>query len=154
MVMLFLSSIVDSSSLLNAGIMALPFELGIWRKCKNAFDSLPNLQYPAPVIPSPDAQDVFTISDTQNGTTNLVTSFSKLVSHDCKEKFLPVTISDTFLKSHNPLSALSVLLVLPYGSYSLFENMVVRHHWQIGRSLEVTVDGEELFHGIECCYRV
>lgn len=56
---------------------------------------LPYLDIAATIDLGPHTQDIFATSHAQNSTTNFLSCFQKLVTDDCQEKILPVSISNT-----------------------------------------------------------
>lgn len=88
---------------------------------------IPNLENPSTIITGPDTQDIFPISHTQDGSTDLLACFCELVTNHSKDQLLPVPIRNSLLQSHNPLSALSILIVFPDRTDTLLEYMIVRN---------------------------
>ena len=85
----------------------------------------PNLDVTATINPRPDAQHILATSHTQYSTTDLLTSLSELIAHDCQQQVLPVSIRYSFLQPNDPFTASLILVVFPYRPDALFEDVIV-----------------------------
>lgn len=157
---LFPARVVQRTSLLDAAVVRFPLNLGLGWKCEHTLQrlprkfissspgfrskSLPDSQDSPAIIACPDAQDVLAVAYAEDRSTHLITRLGKLVANQGKQQILPEPIGHAFLESYNPLSPLAVVIILPYGSDALFENMVIGHKRQRRRSLEMSVKGEEI----------
>lgn len=115
LVRLVLSSIVDGGSLLDARIVALPFDFGIWREGEKTLHSLsaiilsdvltlskgigaiPNPKDPSTIHAGPDTQNVLSIANAEDRTADLVTGFCELVAHNGIYQILPVSVRYSLL---------------------------------------------------------
>lgn len=85
----------------------------------------PDLDVAPTIDPRPDTQHILTASHTQYSTTNLLTGLSELITYDCQQQVLPVSVRDTFLQPDDPFAASLILVILPYGPDALFEDVVI-----------------------------
>lgn len=116
--------------------------------------NLPDLEHPSTIPCTPDAQNVFTIPDAHDSTTDFVTGIAELVTNERKHQIFPVAIRNTLLEAHDPLSALSVLFILPDGPDALLEQVVVGNKGQSRGPLEMPVYCPELLGSADCGYTV
>ena len=157
---------LDRCALLDARIMALPLEFGVrWEgqdpshclaakrvsqgKTMGRRRDVPNLEDPLPVRTSPDAEDVLAVPDAKDGSADLLAGLAELVANHGEQQVLPVAVGHALSQAHHPLAAVLVLLVLPYWTDPLLEEVVVRHQRQRRRALQVLVDGEEVLDRLD-----
>lgn len=107
-------------------------------------ENIPNLQNPLAISPSPDAENILAIPNTENNAANIVVGVAKLITNQSQQNVLPVAIGNTLPQAHNPLSSVLVLFVLPYWPNSFLEQVIVGHQRQTRGALEVLVNSEEL----------
>lgn len=117
-------------------------------------DYIPDFEDLRPISPSPNANDILPIPDTENDAADIVDSLAELVTNNGQEQILPVTIRDPLLKTDNPLAALLVLIILPYWPDALLEKMVVGYQRQVAGALQVPVYAEECLDRVTTTDRV
>ncbi len=91
---------------------------------------VPNLEDPLPARTSPDAEDVLAVPHAKDGSADLLAGLAELVADHGEQQVLPVAVGHALSQAHHPLPAVLVLLVLPYWTDSLLEEMVVRYQRQ------------------------
>jgi hypothetical protein len=106
--------------------------------------ALPNLENPLSLGPSPDADDVLAVPDTEHNAANLLTGLAELVTNDGEQQILPVAVRNALPQAHDPLASVLVLLVLPYWANALFEEMVIRDQGKCRGPLQVLVYRKEV----------
>jgi len=115
---------------------------------------LPNLNVSTAIDLGPNGENIFTLSNTENGSTNLIRSFGKLIPHYGHQQLFPVPVSHSLFESHDPFASSLVLFVLPNRSYALFEEVIVGDLRQHGWSLQMNIDLPKLHDGRHCAQRL
>lgn len=124
---LLTSRLLNGRPLLDARIVTLPFQFRIRREGQDSLHGFTNLEDALALRASPNAEDVLTISHTENSAAHLLTGLAELVSDDSEEQILPVPVRNTLPQSYNPLPAVLIHIILPYWTNALLKQVVVGH---------------------------
>ena len=109
----FVSGLVDCGALSHAVIVALPHDIGVWGKGKDAFYSLarnvvsilldwestytPYFDVSSTIDPRPNTEHILAAPDAENRTADFLSGFGKLIADDRQEEVLPVSVRDALL---------------------------------------------------------
>lgn len=143
-----LPRIVNGGPLLDARVVTLPLDLGVWWEGQNALHGLPvdavstmkfvarnkgaipDLEDSSAIVTSPDAQDILSITHAEHSSAYLLARFRELVPDDSEKQILPISICHALLQSYDPFAALSILGILPDRPDPPLKNMIIRDQRQ------------------------